>query len=519
MIGSDDCRHAPAHCRVVIRLAERAHWKILIYRLFRSGGFARRLNSAGAADEVAQHVHVSMKAFRSALLRSCCRMAIAVITKVAERNEPEVEVAAKIRRGRRKQHCFGHGGQLGGIMRSTALHSRITGGLPVRDPGHCSVVPLPTMICCPGIRLLAVLSAIAMISLNTGRCPADQLEELARKAGVRILASGQSSNDLQKQTAATVPLSVLTPQNRARAQKILDNCSQYRRLPSLQYSIDEPIFRYLMQHPDVAVSTWRVMGISRFEMLQTGPQEFEAKAVDGSEGIADILYQDQNQMLFICDGNYHNVLLPRPLQAAALIWFQAAYAPNAEGTQVVTQKVDVFVRFPSVGVSTVAKLLSPVTNGMMDRNLFEISLYGSMMSRAVRDEPEWIVQVAQQLEGVLPQRKAELIAVARQPRRANPRGAERYLSVDSVDRSIIMSPQLLFFDPPKDESAVTTAMGPRSTVPALSVSSAAELNGTAQKDQSKTQSDDEFELQPAVPPAGPTATGPVGSGPAEPGGR
>ena len=30
----------------------------------------------------------------------------------------------------------------------------------------------------------------------------------------------------------------------------------------LQFTIDEPIYQYLMQHPDVAVSTWRVMGIS-----------------------------------------------------------------------------------------------------------------------------------------------------------------------------------------------------------------------------------------------------------------
>ena len=447
--------------------------------------------------------------------------------------------------------CFGGSRVFGGIMRSTPLKSRITGGLPVHDPGRSSVVSSQISNRSGAIRLCATVGVLVAVSLFANSSRADQLEELAKRAGLRILADGESSADFQKQTTATMPLHVLTPPNRARAQKILDNCSQYRRLPSLQYTIDEPIFRYLMQHPDVAVSTWRVMGISRFEMLQTGPQEFEAKAIDGSEGIADILYQDQNQMLFICDGSYHNVLLPRPLQAAALIWFRAVYAPNAEGTQVVTQKVDVFVRFPSVGFSTVAKILAPVTNGMMDRNLFEISLYGSMMSRAVQDEPEWIVQVARQLDGVLPQRKDELIAVARLPRRMNPRGTARQVSIDSVDRSIIMSPQLLFFDPPKEGTAATAAT-PDSTVPAVLVSSSAETSGTAQikatlissetakitpgarataamqsarlspvptnpTNPTKTQPEADFELQPAVPPAGPTATGPVGSGPAVPG--
>lgn len=296
------------------------------------------------------------------------------------------------------------------------------------------------------LRLLLVTLVTLLSQLSYG----DQLEELATKAGIRIITKGESSSDLQKKTVASIPLHAMAPANRQRAKKIIDDSSQYRRLPSLQYTIDEPMYRYLLQHPDVAVSTWRVMGISRFEMWQTGPLEYEAKAVDGSEGIADILYQDANQMVFVCEGTYHNVLLPKPLEASALIWFRATYTPAADGTHAVSQKADVFVKFPSSAFSTVAKMLTPVTNGMMDRNLFEVSLYSSMMSRAVRDEPEWVVQVADQMEGVLPQRRGELIEVAQRPRKPGKGQNVPSGKVTSVDRSVIMSPQLLFFDPPKD---------------------------------------------------------------------
>jgi hypothetical protein len=133
-----------------------------------------------------------------------------------------------------------------------------------------------------------------------------------------------------------------------------------------------------------------------------------------------------------------------------LIWFRASYTPAADGTQIVSQKADVFVKFPSTAFSAVAKILTPVTNGMMDRNLFEVSLYSSMMSRAVRDEPQWVIQVADQMEGVLPQRRGELIEVAQRPRNINKGQNAPADKVTSVDRSVIMSPQLLFFDPPKD---------------------------------------------------------------------
>ena len=411
-------------------------------------------------------------------------------------------------------------------------------------------------------RTLALCVVALVFAASATRCPADQLKELAEKAGIRILADGDSTDSSEDQARSAIPLNSMTPENRERAQLIIKERSQFRRLPSLQYTIDEPIYRYLLTHPDVAVSTWRVMGISRFEMWQTGPAEYEAQAIDGSEGIADILYQDDKQMVFVCAGSYHNPLLPRPMEASALIWFRAVCTPNVEGTHVVTQKADVFVRFPSSSVSAIAKVLTPVTNSLMDRNLFEVSLYGSMMSRAVRDEPEWVVQVAQQLEGVLPQRKTELIEVARKPRNVNRNGKLSRSTMPAADRAMIQSPQLLFLDPPKEEGAAAVANSelkvvgagavPASTAKIMTIATSdkpgassksgsltahpvssstpgnlmlipysgrasrrsplATLENPVEEKPQTKRSDDGFLLQPVVvPPTGPTATGPVGS--------
>lgn len=405
------------------------------------------------------------------------------------------------------------------------------------------------------LQLVTCSVATLFFSITGSSCSGDQLKELAEKAGIKVLADGESSQNAEDQARNSIPLNAMTPQNRQRAQVIIKERSQFRRLPSLQYNIDEPMFRYLLKHPDVAVSTWRVMGISRFEMWQTGENEFEAQAIDGSEGIADILYQDNNQMVFVCQGSYHNPLLPRAMEAAALIWFRAVYTPNQDGSQTVTQKADVFVRFPSSGVSAIAKVLTPVLHTLMDRNLFEVSLYGSMMSRAVRDEPEWVIQVAQQMEGVLPQRKEELTNVARMPRGVATNGRVSKSPIPAADRKLIQSPELLFLDPP-DENAMPVASGtatlndgisasiPTSNatattsgnkqIPVRTASSSASGNlmlittpgGSSKPDTSKParsvsstnvaskRSDDGFILQPVVvPPTGPTATGPVGSVP------
>ena len=257
-------------------------------------------------------------------------------------------------------------------------------------------------------------------------------------------------------------------------------------------------------------------------------------------------------MVFVCQGRYHNPLLPRPMEASALIWFRAVYTPNAEGTHVVTQKADVFVRFPSSSVSVIAKILTPVLHSLMDRNLFEISLYGSMMSRAVRDEPQWVVQVAQQMEGVLPQRKGELIEVARKPRNVNRNRKLGRFTMPAADRRMILSPELLFLDPPEESEvavvsgtsaslttgcvasgqvAETASATSKSPVPVRTVSASApgnlmlittksplapDISQPAGKagllNAQIKRSDGGFMLQSVVvPPTGSTATGPVGS--------
>ena len=343
--------------------------------------------------------------------------------------------------------------------------------------------------CC--VRRLSLIGRLACACLLAvvwpGSLHADQLEELARRAGIQIVESGVSAASVQKAAAADVPLDRLSPEKRARAAEVIQKCNQYRRLPVLRYAVDQPVYHYLIKHPDVAVSTWRVMEISHFEMWQTGPTEYEAEAVDGSEGIADILYQDEKQTLMICEGSYHHILLPRPLQASALIWFRNSLTPHTGGTHVVTQHVDVFVHFPSPAVAGAAKVLTPVTNSLMDRNLFEVSLYAVMMSRAVRDDPEWIADIAADMEGVLPQRRAELQQVARQNR---PGDAREIRDGDGakIDKSLINSPQLLFLDPP--EQGTEIVVDPQTGAAVL---------------QNVSQSND-------ARPSGPTATGPGGRG-------
>ena len=80
-----------------------------------------------------------------------------------------------------------------------------------------------------------------------------------------------------------------------------------------------------------------------------------------------------------------------------------------------------FVSFPSQPIDITAKLISPLSHVMADRNFREVSLWVAMMNVAMVQQPAWVEQVAGKMEGVLEVRRSQLMKLALQATIANRR--------------------------------------------------------------------------------------------------
>lgn len=223
-----------------------------------------------------------------------------------------------------------------------------------------------------------------------------------------IQSKGTSSDKIKKAALTELPLDKLSPQNQVRVQSLLDEVGYFRRLPTTMFAVEPDVYAFFIRYPDVAVSIWRVMGISEMKMWQTGPNEYEGDSGDGSTGTIDVLFRSVDQNLLLCEGQYQSPILKKPIKARSLILLKSEFSKDAEGTIFVTHHADMYVTFPSQTIETAAKILSPVTGPMADRTFTEMSLFLRMMSLAMTRRPGWVDQVAGQLEGVADVRKTQL---------------------------------------------------------------------------------------------------------------
>jgi hypothetical protein len=229
---------------------------------------------------------------------------------------------------------------------------------------------------------------------------------------VEVTSPGSSVTVTRKKAVADLPLEKLAAEVRPKADEIIKNVSLFRRMPTLKFVSEPEVYNFFLAHPDVAVSIWRVMEISTFELWQTGPKGFEADSHDGSTGTVEVLHSSVERQVVICEGSFKSPLLFKPIKARALLHLQPTFQKREDGQTEVIHTLDLFVSFPSQPVDITAKLISPVSHAMADRNFREVSLWVAMMNVAMVQQPDWIEQVANRMEGVLELRRGQLMKLA-----------------------------------------------------------------------------------------------------------
>lgn len=251
-----------------------------------------------------------------------------------------------------------------------------------------------------------------LILMPTGAEPGREILTIGHEAApaveTHVQSKGTSSDKVKKSALAELPLNKLGPQQLGRVQGLLSEVGYFRRLPTTVFAVEPEVYAFFMRHPDVAVSIWRVMGISEMKMWQTGPNEYEGDSGDGSTGTIDVLFRSTELNLLLCEGQYQSPIMKKPIKARSLIMLKASFHKEADGTSFVTHRADMYVTFPSQTIETAAKILSPLTGPMADRTFTEMSLFIRMMSLAMTRRPAWVDQIAGQMEGVAEVRKLQL---------------------------------------------------------------------------------------------------------------
>jgi hypothetical protein len=256
-----------------------------------------------------------------------------------------------------------------------------------------------------------VVFIIALLAGLHRTVPLARAETMANKAA-------------RDEAVRAIPWRLLSPEDRRSAQHVVKYASIYRRLPTRVIDCDPELFTFLLQHPEVVIDVWRVMGVSQVTLDKRPQGAYMAADGAGTVGTVRFLHADwgqnaNNLAVVFADGSYEGKPFVTPLRAQSLLLLRSGAVQETNGRHYVTVRVDSFLKIEQMGIELVAKSVQPWITKTTDRNFSETLSFVSNFSRTAEKNPQGMRRLATRLSAVDEPTRSELVALCF-------RTAERY---------------------------------------------------------------------------------------------
>lgn len=225
---------------------------------------------------------------------------------------------------------------------------------------------------------------------------------------------GTTSQQARQDSIRLIPLAKLDSQQRAKAQQLLGDSSIFRRMPTQSIECDPKFYTFLIEHPEVIVNIWSVLGISDVKIKRTGDSTFDANDGAGTLGRIEYLYRSRDTHLLYGEGTYEGRLFTKKVRGRCLLMLKTAYLRQANGNYFITCRLDAFMQLDNVGVDMLAKTFQPFVGQVADHNFRETTGFVESLYRAAEINYSGMQALAQKLTLVQPEVRNEFAAVSEQ---------------------------------------------------------------------------------------------------------
>jgi hypothetical protein len=212
--------------------------------------------------------------------------------------------------------------------------------------------------------------------------------------------SGSSSRELRDEAARAIPFAKLDRNARAKVSQVLSTTTLYRRLPAQMIECDPNLYVFLVEHPDLVVNIWEVLGISEVVVKRLGEQTFSANDKAGTIGRMEFLHCSPDLHLLYAEGSYDGPLFGRSIKGNTVLMLRNRYFRNADGRIYVRCQLDAFMHVENVGVGVLAKTFQPLVGAAADHNFSETAAFLASVSRAAEVNHAGMQRMATRLNGV-----------------------------------------------------------------------------------------------------------------------
>ncbi len=224
--------------------------------------------------------------------------------------------------------------------------------------------------------MLAVWASLAILVPRAGAAQA------TRAQSAKAQPKAMSTREAREDAVRAIPYAKLSRGARARVSNVLSATTLYRRLPNQHIDCDPRLFQFLIEHPDLVVNIWEVLGISEVSLSRVDVNRFNADDGAGTLGSIDFLHSSPTVHLLYAEGSYEGPLFARPVKGKVLMLMRSKEISKTDGRKQVLCQVDAFLQMENLGAGMLAKTFQPLVGAAADHNFQETAKFLAALNRA-----------------------------------------------------------------------------------------------------------------------------------------
>jgi len=187
-----------------------------------------------------------------------------------------------------------------------------------------------------------------------------------------------------------IPLARLDDEGRARAEAILGTTLFSHRVTGLRTRSREPVFLFLLDHPDFAAAVVRALRLGQYR-VERRDGGFWGDDSRGARGMIRLLYADEGHRLYHLEGVYEGRGLPT-IQGRMLVLIEFRHEDDPAGGTYLESSVTGHVRLDTPIVGAIAQLAAtvarPAVERAVERKVHRFFGTVSRVSRWAYDQPD-----------------------------------------------------------------------------------------------------------------------------------
>ncbi|MFQ5656035.1 MAG: hypothetical protein ACE5G5_00670 [Candidatus Methylomirabilales bacterium] len=171
--------------------------------------------------------------------------------------------------------------------------------------------------------------------------------------------------------------------------EVVEDPTLHREMGGLRLRCEQPVFEYLLEHPDFAASLARAAGVLRYTVERRGEAEYWANDHDGLTGRLTIVQPEAGRAVLFAEGTYKKGIFRIPGRVAIAMRFSEERDNNVP---YVDNTLAGYIRLDAALLDPLARLFRPIVASIMDKRVHWFFRKINRLMARLHEDPESLLQ-------------------------------------------------------------------------------------------------------------------------------